>query len=104
MTEAELRPIVEALIYLAEEPISENVLLELLGKEHRDQIRMVLLQIVAHYAGSEYGIEVKEIAGGYKMATKPEYHEWVRKYVKHLTPPTRLSLAALETLAVIAYK
>jgi segregation and condensation protein B len=104
MTETELKPIVEALIYVADEPITETTLVTLLGREHKDGIRAVIASLIQQYQNSEHGIEIKEIANGYKMATKAEHHEWVRKYVKHQTPPTKLSLAALETLAVIAYK
>jgi len=104
MTETELKPIIEALIYVAEEPITETILITLLGREHRDGIRAVITSLVDQYQNSDHGIEVREIANGYKIATKAEHHEWVRKYVRHQTPPTKLSLAALETLAVIAYK
>ena len=104
MTETELKPIIEALIYVAEEPITETTLVTLLGKEHKDGIRAVITSLIDQYQNTDHGIEVKEVANGYKMATKAEHHEWVRKYVRHQTPPTKLSLAALETLAVIAYK
>jgi segregation and condensation protein B len=60
--------------------------------------------LVAEWAKPEHGLAVREVAGGYKMSTKPEHHEAVRAFVKKLTPPLKLSLAALETLAVIAYK
>ena len=59
---------------------------------------------MAEYAKPEHGLSIREIAGGYKMATKAEHHEAVRAFVKKLTPPMKLSLPALETLAVIAYK
>jgi segregation and condensation protein B len=104
MTVAELRPILEALIYVADEPITEATLLTLLGKEHQEGIREGLRLLQEHYQSADCGLEIKEVAGGYKMATKAEHHEWVRKYVKHHTPPTKLSLASLETLAVIAYR
>jgi segregation and condensation protein B len=104
MTETELKPIIEALIYVAEEPITETTLLTLLGREHKDNIRAVVTSLIEQYQNSEHGIEIKEIANGYKVATKAEHHEWVRKYLRHQTPPTKLSLAALETLAVVAYK
>jgi len=104
MTETELKPIVESLIYLAEEPITEASLLAIVGTEYKDLLRQVLAQLIVEYQSAEHGIEIKEIASGYKMATKAEHHEWARKYIKHQTPPTRLSLPALETLAVIAYK
>lgn len=104
MKEKELKPVVEALIYLAEEPLTIDAMVELLGKEQETSIRKSVSELCRRYASPECGIEIKEIADGYKMATKPEHHDWVRKYLKHQKPPVRLSLAALETLAVIAYK
>ena len=104
MNEEQIRPIIEALIYLAEEPVTVTSMIELLGEENEPAIRRSLCHLRGRYASSQHGIEIKEIADGYKMATKPEHHHWVRKFLKHQTPPIRLSLAALETLAVIAYK
>lgn len=73
-------------------------------REVRAVLRQILDEIVASYAGDERGIEIREIAGGYRMATKPECHDAVRQLIKSLKPPMKLSLPALETLAVIAYK
>jgi segregation and condensation protein B len=73
-------------------------------RELRDELRAILAELIAEYAGSDRGMEIREIAGGYRVATKPEYHDAVRGFVKSLKPPMRLSLPALETLAVIAYK
>ena len=70
----------------------------------RQFLQQVLDELIADYAGGERGMEIREIAGGYRMATKPEYHDAVRSFVKSLKPPMKLSLQALETLAVIAYK
>ena len=70
----------------------------------RQVLQGVLDELIADYANGERGMEVREIAGGYRMATKPEYHDAVRGFVKSLKPPMKLSLQALETLAVIAYK
>jgi segregation and condensation protein B len=67
-------------------------------------LQPVLDELIADYTNSERGMEIREIAGGYRMATKPEYHDAVRGFVKSLKPPMKLSLQALETLAVIAYK
>ena len=69
-----------------------------------ERIRTLLNQLVAEFERPEHGVSVKEVAGGYKMATKPEHHEAVRNFVKSLKAPLKLSLPALETLAVIAYK
>ena len=73
-------------------------------REARAVIRQLLDELIASYASDGCGIEIREIAGGFRMATKPEYHDAVRSFVKSLKPPLRLSLPALETLAVIAYK
>ena len=70
----------------------------------REYFRTILDQLIADYATSERGLEIREVAGGYRLATKPEYHDAVRGFVKSLKPPLKLSLQALETLAVVAYK
>ncbi len=72
--------------------------------EARNAIEQLLDELAAEYADDERGIEIREIAGGYRMATKPQCHDAVRAFVKRLKPPLKLSLPALETLAVIAYK
>jgi segregation and condensation protein B len=73
-------------------------------REVRGAIKQALDELIAEYAGDERGIEIREIAGGYRMATKPQCHDAVRLFVKSLKPPLKLSLPALETLAVVAYK
>jgi segregation and condensation protein B len=73
-------------------------------REVREELRRVVSELVADYADSDRGMEIREIAGGYRVGTKPEYHDAVRGFVKSLKPPMKLSLQALETLAVIAYK
>ena len=70
----------------------------------RSYFRSLLDQLIAEYSTSERGLEIREIAGGFRFATKPEYHDTVRGFVKSLKPPLKLSLQALETLAVVAYK
>jgi segregation and condensation protein B len=78
------------------------------AKEHRSQarhsIRRIIDELTADYANTDRGMEIRELAGGYRMSTKPEHHDAVRAFAKSLKPPMRLSLQALETLAVIAYK
>jgi len=73
-------------------------------KAVRERIRKILAELVNEYASEEHGIEIRQVAGGFRMATKPEHHDVVRAFAKSLKPPIRLSLAALETLAVVAYK
>ena len=111
-----LRPQLEAIIYAAETPISldqiyslvkESLLAETPGiepAEIKSRIRATLEELIADYSGAEHGIEIRQVAGGYRMSTKPEQHDVVRAFAKSLKPPFRLSLPALETLAVVAYK
>ena len=73
-------------------------------REVREELRRMLQELIAEYAEGDRGMEIREIAGGYRVGTKPEYHDAVRGFVKSLKPPMKLSLQALETLAVIAYK
>jgi segregation and condensation protein B len=73
-------------------------------REVREILRSVLDELIAEYASDTRGLEIREIAGGFRMGTKPEIHDAVRVFVKSLKPPMKLSLPALETLAVIAYK
>jgi segregation and condensation protein B len=82
----------------------EKKLGRLRDRRVRQVLQRVLDELIADYANGERGMEIREIAGGYRMATKPEYHDAVRGFVKSLKPPMKLSLQALETLAVIAYK
>ncbi|HTZ89839.1 MAG TPA: SMC-Scp complex subunit ScpB [Alloacidobacterium sp.] len=73
-------------------------------REVREELRRIVSELIADYADGDRGMEIREIAGGYRVGTKPEYHDAVRGFVKSLKPPMKLSLQALETLAVIAYK
>jgi segregation and condensation protein B len=105
-----LKPKLEAIIYAAENPVTLDQIVQLVKDpadnetELKSQIRAALEEVVSEYASADHGIEVRQIAGGYRMATKPEQHDMVRAFAKSLKPPIRLSLPALETLAVIAYK
>jgi segregation and condensation protein B len=101
--DAQLKAILEAVVYITDEPLSAQQMAAAL-QQPIDRIKRLLDEIVAEFAKPEHGLSVREVAGGYKMATKVEHHEAVRAFVKKLTPPLKLSLAALETLAVIAYK
>jgi segregation and condensation protein B len=72
--------------------------------ELRALLKPSLEELLADYGRDEHGIEIRQVAGGYRMSTKPEHHDTIRAFSKSLKPPIRLSLQALETLAVIAYK
>jgi segregation and condensation protein B len=110
-----LKAKLEAIIYAAETPVTLDQLIELVkesvvsegaadGTEIKSRVRLALEELVADYYAPDHGIEIRQVAGGYRMSTKPEHHDIVRAFAKSLKPPIRLSLPALETLAVIAYK
>src|SRR5215813_12324005 len=99
----ERKAALEAIIYAADEPATIEQLAAALGEE-KMVVQASLDELVASYAADERGIEIRDVAGGYKMYTKPQHHDVVRRFIKSLRPPLRLSLQALETLAVIAYK
>jgi segregation and condensation protein B len=101
--EATIKAILEAIVYVTDEPLSAQQIAAAL-EAPIDKVKRLLDELVAEYARPDRGLSVREVAGGYKMATKAEHHEAVRAFVKKLTPPLKLSLAALETLAVVAYK
>lgn len=101
--DAQLKAILEAIVYITDEPLSAQQIAAALAQP-LDRVKRLLDELVEEYSRPEHGLSVREVAGGYKMATKVEHHEAVRAFVKKLTPPLKLSLAALETLAVIAYK
>jgi segregation and condensation protein B len=102
-TDAQLKAILEAIVYVTDEPLSAQQMAAALERPI-DVVKRLLDELVAEFAAPGHGLSIREVAGGYKMATKAEHHEAVRAFVKKLTPPLKLSLAALETLAVIAYK
>jgi segregation and condensation protein B len=101
--ETQLKAVLEAIIYVAEEPLTLAQIAAAL-QQPAERVRELLGQLMAEFDQPSHGISIREVAGGYKMATKPEHHEAVRDFVKSLKPPLKLSLPALETLAVIAYK
>jgi segregation and condensation protein B len=100
----QLQSAVEAVVYVAEEPVTVDQMVAALEGVGRDDVLRALAALQQEYQQEGRGIEIREVAGGYKMFTKPEHHETVRRFVKNLTPPLRLSMAALETLATIAYR
>ena len=95
----------DAAAFLRETPeAAEKRLARVRDREVKEILRGQLDELIREYAQSDRGIEIRQIAGGYRIGTKPEYHDSVRSFVKSLKPPMKLSLQALETLAVIAYK
>jgi segregation and condensation protein B len=103
MTNEERKAALEAIIYAADEPATIEQLAKSLGEE-KLIVQSSLDELVASYASEERGIEIRAVAGGYKLYTKPQQHDVVRRFIKSLRPPLRLTMPALETLAVIAYK
>jgi len=103
MTPQEIQAALEAIIYAADEPASMDQISRALGVE-KTEARAALDLLVASYQTEDRGIEVRKVAGGWKFYTKPQHHEVVRRFIKSLQPPIRLTMPALETLAVIAYK
>lgn len=111
-----LKAKLEAIVYAAETPVTleqiaqlvkESVIMENGQTDDaavKSRVRAALEELAAEYGAAEHGIEIRQVAGGYRMSTKPEQHDMVRAFAKSLKPPIRLSLPALETLAVIAYK
>ncbi len=100
---ARLRALVEAAVYVTEEPLTAKQIADAL-QASLPEVQRALDELVEQYARPEHGIAIREVAEGYKMATKPEHHEAIKAFVKRLQKPLKLSMAALETLAVIAYK
>ena len=103
MTIEELKPIIESLIFVSEEPMSVKQLASLLDDVPVEEIEAAAEQLREDYNTRAAGLEIRQLAGGYRITTRPELNEYVRRYMKS-QPSARLSIAALETLAVIAYK
>jgi len=99
---SELVAVVEALVFVADEPITSKLIGEVLG-EDKQAIDAAVEQLRLEYENRESGLQIREVAGGWQIATRTEFHEEVRKFLK-TRPSAKLSLASLETLAVIAYK
>jgi segregation and condensation protein B len=115
-----LKAKLEAIVYATEAPVTLDQIVHLVkdsvvaetpqengpidDAEIRSRVRAALEELVGEFSGADHGVEIRQVAGGYRMSTKPEQHDMVRAFAKSLKPPIRLSLPALETLAVIAYK
>ena len=103
MNRTELKALLEAIIYISEEPVTVKQLEKALGLE-AEELRAALGELMEASQAPDRGVEIRQVAGGYRMSTKVEHHEPLRKFVRSQKPPLRLTLQALETLAVIAYK
>ena len=101
-SDAERMAIIEALIYVSEEPLSTKAIADVL-KEDKAAVESNLKELEREFNGRNSGLQLREVAGGWQFATRPEYHEHVRAFLKS-RPSAKLSIASLETLAVIAYK
>src|SRR5436190_15241682 len=101
--DAQLKAVLEAIVYVTDEPLSAIQIAEAVG-EPRERVEKLLEMLVVEFDLPVHGVAIREVAGGYKMGTKAEHHERVRAFIKSLRAPAKLSLPALETLAVIAYK
>ena len=104
MSYPNLSALLEAIVYLAKEPVSLDAIRKALPDVDSSELKAKLNELIEQYRMPDRGIEIREVADGYRFSTKPEHHETLKHFLKSQVPPTRLSLAALETLAVIAYK
>ncbi|MEJ5369318.1 MAG: SMC-Scp complex subunit ScpB [Bryobacteraceae bacterium] len=100
---ARLKAVLEAIVYVLNEPMPASQIAQALGRPVQD-VEPLLKELAEETSRPDRGIFIREVAGGYQMATKPEHHEVIRNFVRNLKQPLKLSQAALETLAVIAYK
>jgi len=103
MNPAELKGALEAIIYAADDPATLDQIVNAVGEE-RHVVRHALDEMIGTYGAEDRGIEIRAVAGGYKFYTKPQHHDVVRRFIKSLRPPLRLTMPALETLAVISYR
>ncbi|MDE3178994.1 MAG: SMC-Scp complex subunit ScpB [Acidobacteriota bacterium] len=99
-----LKALIEAIIYVAPDPVTLDAITQSLEGEDRDRVKAALEDLASEYAQPRHGICIRPVAGGYKFSSKAEHHEVLRRFVRSLKPPIRLSKPALETLAVIAYR
>ena len=103
MERTDIQAVMEAIIYVADDPVKIEQFREVFPDESRENLEQALTAMVEAFNSRPGGMVIREVAGGYRMTTRPEYHEEIRSYLK-TRPNAKLSMAALETLAVIAYK
>ncbi len=100
---SELQAAIEAIIYVADDPVKLEQLEGIFSKEEPEKLRQALKNLLLEFNSRSGGMVIREVAGGFRMTTRPEHHEAIREYLK-TRPSAKLSMAALETLAVIAYR
>jgi len=104
MTREELKPLIESVLFVtADEPIAAKRLYEIFEEESPQDVDAALSDLVEEYTARNGGIDLRLVGGGYRFSTRPEHSEYIRRFRKQ-QPSAKLSMAALETLAVIAYK
>ena len=101
-SQAERAAVIEALIFVSDEPLSVKTIADVL-KEDKETVNQTVAALAEEFNARQSGLQLREVAGGWQFATRPEYHEHVRAFLK-TRPSAKLSIASLETLAVIAYR
>src|SRR5260370_33589077 len=101
ITPPELKGALEAIISAADQPATLDQIASAVGEE-KHIVRTALDEMIGSYGAEDRGIEIRSVAGGFKFYTKPQHHDVVRRFIKSLRPPLRLTMPALETLAVIS--
>jgi len=97
-----IKHIIESLLFVAEAPLTIDRIRKVLNQAETQEIRRALSELADEYEARQGGFFLREVAGGYQIRTRPEHREWIKRFIQ--TSPLRLSKAALETLAIIAYK
>jgi segregation and condensation protein B len=100
---SEMRAVMEAIIYVADDPVKKEQFRDVFPDENAETVEQALAEMVEAFNRRQGGMQIREVAGGWRMTTRPEHHEYIRSYLK-TRPGSKLTMAALETLAVIAYK
>jgi segregation and condensation protein B len=98
----QIKNIIESLLLVADEPLSVDRIRSILDQPEKKEIKNALEELMSEYENRKGGFFLREVAGGYQFRTRPEYREWIKRLIQ--PKPIRLSKAALETLAIIAYK
>jgi len=98
----QIKNIIESLLLVADEPLSVDRIRSILDQPEKKEIKKALEELMSEYENRKGGFFLREVAGGYQFRTRPEYREWIKRLIQ--PKPIRLSKAALETLAIIAYK